>query len=95
MFPSSLITTLVCRKDKSYCSHFREEETEAGAASGAHPNNPNCSPTSYLCDIRPVPQTREVPISFSENGDKKCSCLLESLHRLKEIMHVKRLAQIW
>lgn len=36
---SHLITTLVPRKDKYYCSHFKEEETEAETASDAHPNN--------------------------------------------------------
>lgn len=96
----------LCRKDKSYCSHFREEDAEAAPTAHSQGSNreqpgkpvltpPDWALTSCLCDVRPVTQTLKISISFLENGDNKSTCLLGSLHRPKEIMHVKCLAQTW
>lgn len=52
------------------------------------PAGPHWSPTSCLCAIGPVTQTLRGSISFSANGDRRSSCLWESVHRLKEIMRV-------
>lgn len=55
----------------------------------------NRAPTSCLCDFRPFTQTLKISVSFLENGDNKNTCLLESLHRWKEIIHVECLAHTW
>ena len=94
----------VCRKDKSYCFHFKEEDAEVACtthfqgSSTEQPRKPIptiWAPTSCLCDFRPFTQTLKISVSFLENGDNKNTCLLEWLHRWKEIIHVECLAHTW
>lgn len=59
---SSLITTLVCRKDRSYCSHFREEEM--GWRSWSQQSQNGLPPPASKCQSPSLKMgTRKVPAS--------------------------------